>query len=1842
MLFLPKKYILIFLFSIIIIGIQSCKTKEIEYQEPGPEFSPYISAYTAGTISKASEIVIRFTQPLVEADDIQKPLSDAPLKFTPNIKGEAFWKDRQTLVFKPENHFKPGQRYRCEVFLSRLMNMPENLSKMAFTFDILNQSFEIQTKPATYVDITDLGKQKIEGTIFTADIENTENIQKILSARQDNKRLNISWQSADDLLAHHFTIEGIIRHMESSSKVEIEWNGNHISADVKGKRTFNIPSLREFKITDIEVIKDPETQITVTFSDPLNTKQDLSGLIQINNTDVQNYMISGQQLHLYPQRDLKNEVTLTFDKAIQNIIEISLQENQRRVVRVEQIKPAVNIRETGTIMPVSGRILFPFEAVNLKAVDIAVFKIAEKNIPQFLQVNRLGGNYELRRTGSLVAYKTVRLDQTEGYNPRIRQVFSADLTELVEPEPGAIYHVTVMFNPSYSTYNCQGSISNFETFTPLEDLLKTNPAEAEKNYWRQVRIWPGSWRERNNPCDISYYNNNRWAQRNLLASDIGITAKMGTNNKIYVFVNDINTTAPIRNADIDIYNFQQEIIGRGKTSSEGKAEINFNNEPYLVIVSHKGQKNYLRVDNNTSLSLSRFDVSGQEVQEGLKGFIYGERDVWRPGDTLFLNFILEGNLPMNHPVRFSIYNPRGVEHKEIWKSDPVNGIYSINPVIPRDAETGNWQLVVKAGNAVFNEQLRIETIMPNRLKSELKFKEDILSNEVMNQLVTLKANWLHGASASGLKADIYLRFSTVKTQFSSFHNFSFDDPSRRFNADRQKLFEGNLNQSGEAEFTPEVHISQNAPGMLRASFTTRIFEAGGNFSTESHSLPFHPYDHYVGLKAPEGDARYGILTNDKSHEVELVAIDKKGNKVNREVEVSLYKIEWRWWWDSSGDEISAFNTNIYENKIAGEKIFLRNGSGKWSFQVKHPDWGRYLLRVCDNEGEHCSGEIIYIDWPGWSERTDRDMSGASLLNFFVEKDEYEPGEKIKINIPGPENGRALVSIENGKEILDSYWVKTQSGITPFEFTAKGDWAPNIYIHVHLLQPHAQSRNNRPLRMYGVVPVNIINSESILNPVVTTSPSLKPEENAVFEVKEKNGKPMAYTLAIVDEGLLNITRFQTPDPWNHFYSKEALGIRTWDMYDDVTNAFTANLSRLLAIGGDMEIKAEDADKANRFRPVVKHFGPYMLNAGQTATHQFQMPNYIGSVRAMVVAANNGTYGSSSIDVPVKKPLMVLTTLPRVLSPNEEVNLTATVFGMEDNLGEVVVRIESNDLFEVIGPSLKTLNFDKKGEKVVYFRLKTNSKIGIGKVKTLVSGGREEAYDEIELDIRNPNPYISTIKNVVLNPGETWNYTYSAVGISGTNECFLELSSAPSINLTSRLNYLTTYPHGCLEQTVSAVFPQLFLSRFTNLNTTESTQIQRNIQEGINKIRNMQLSNGGIAYWQGQPDAHQWSTTYAGHFIIEAEKAGYPVPGSFKSNWQRWMNTNTNNWQRSDRNSEMIQAYRLFVLALNNTPNWGAMNRMRNLNNLYNASKWYLGGAYHIAGREDVAAELLRNQSTSIPEYTEMSGTFGSTLRDKAIILYVLSIIGNLEEANILAREISNALSSSKWISTQTTAFCLIAMSEFQKHFSPDANMDFTYTIQSEKLAFSASNDKIWTKKWTPNSFQEEELIIKNESENPLYIQLIKKGQPLTAETTSASSNLLMEVSYLDISGNPIDISHLKQGTDFIAQAKIHNPGRRGDYKEMALTWVFPSIWEIHNERLSGSINFTESSSATYTDIRDDRIYTYFDIKAGETKIFHTVLNASYAGKATMAPVSVEAMYNNSIFSRSGSGSTKVYK
>lgn len=1871
---------------------QACSKKTADFNSDFSLFKGYITDFTAGIVPADTDIRVVFAFDKKEWKANQVLDSDL-FDISPSVDGKVIALSSNTIAFIPAKKLKQDTEYQISLDLSGIIKVPEELSEFHFTVKTIKQDFLVTTR-----DIQSYSPefQYLNGTLKTADKMDIATAMKLVSAEQKGKKLNIKFDKAQRSgTEFKFIIDSIQRFAEQST-LKIAYDGADADIEQKGNIDYTVTSKTDFKVVNVEIPEGNNQTLLINFSEPLQKGQDFAGLVNLQNSYNLKFAAQGNLLKVFFNNDkpaeekpdpvaiavnaqvvvdtaavnttvavdtaavavdtaneeayaepveeeqsFSGELLLEVFQGIESEYGQKMKQNFAAKVSFEQIKPAVKLVKSGTILPSSNNLKINFEAVNLKSVDIKVYKIYKNNILQFLQDNELNGNQNLKRVAQPVAKTTLNLRQNNLVNPAKWNTFALDLSKIITPEPGAVYRVEFSFRKAYSLYKCQNTTADAEEETDEEEVAENDVNYS--GYYDDYYYDEYEWRERQDPCTDSYYYNTKLAT-NVLATDLGVIAKRGENKSYFFAINNIVTTEPVSGATIELYSYQQQKIASGKSDSDGIATFQSDKFAYFAIITKGKESTYIKLDDGTSLSVSNFDVAGEKLEKGLKGYIYGERGVWRPGDNLYLSFILNdaaNKLPASHPIKFRLADPNGkVAYETVKSSNELNHYVFVVPT-SSDAPTGSWEAMVSVGGARFYKNIKIETIKPNRLKIKNSFRTAVLSSSYPN-VANLEVAWLHGAIAKDLKVEIQAKFTQQATVFKNYSKYTFDDLVRKFSTEEITIFSGKTDAFGKASVTIAPQLKGQAPGMLKASFITKVYEEGGDFSTDVVSTTYSPYKTYVGIKAPVPN-KYGMLETRQNNRFEIITVDEGGRpKPVRNLEVRIFKTEWRWWWDASDDDVSSYNS---ANATTAYKSFVINtgadGKGVVQFSVSDEEWGRYIVRVMDPIGGHAAATTALIDWPSWSGKTrNTDASTANMLVFSTDKKEYAVGEKAKLSFPSSEGGRALISIENGTKVVQTLWAETKKGETTVEVEVTPAMAPNVYFNITLLQPHAGTKNDSPIRMYGIVPILVTDKNTILQPKIVMPDVLRPEQAFNIKVSEKTGRAMTYTIAIVDEGLLDLTQFKTQNAWDSFYTREALGVKTWDIYDDVIGAYGGKVNQIFSIGGDQDLGGGKAKKANRFKPVVVYLGPFVLSKGETKTHQIKLPKYIGSVRTMVVAgdATGSAYGSAEKATPVRSPLMVLASLPRKISPSEKVTIPVTVFAMEKNIRNVTVQLKTNNGLRIIGSATQMVNFTQPDEKMAYFNLEVGSATGIGKVQVIATSGSQRSTYDVEIDMTNPNPVTNTFTDVLLEPNSSKTISWTTFGVSGSNKASLEVSSIPTIDFNRRLQYLITYPHGCVEQTTSSVFPQLFLGDVADIDAARKQSIQRNVTVGIKRLSGFQVSGGGFSYWPGERTADDWGSSYAGHFLVEAEKKGYVLPGNLKSKWITYQQREAKNWRFVARyGNDLAQAYRLYTLVLAGSPDLSSMNRLRETTGISNESKLRLAAAYALAGQKAAAMALMAKSSIDEQNSNYSYYYYGSVDRNRAMALETLVLLGQKQNAFAMAIQLAKNMSSDEWMSTQTTAYSLYAMSKFaQSNGSKGIDVQFSNNGKSQAVK-------------TLKSFAGRNLIvragangitIKNNKNNTVYVRVLNSGILPIGQEKALQNNLSANVVFKNRKGAVINVGKISQGTEFIAEVTVRNQ-KNERVENVALSQILPSGFEIVNTRFTDYGDAT-NNTADYIDIRDDRTNFYFGLKANETKTFRVLLNASYLGTYYLPGLQCEAMYDHSFLARTNGQWIQVVK
>ncbi|MBK8406286.1 MAG: hypothetical protein IPL25_20160 [Saprospiraceae bacterium] len=1820
----------------ILLSWSCSKKNSVDFLKNPQAFQTYINGIQAGNVKRSDGIKIHFNQSPIDESQIGQDADPGLLTFSPGLKGKLSWTNAYTLSFLPAADQEiSSKEYEANLQLAKLFkDVPDSLSVMNFKFVIEPIVVQVRWKYLR-VDPEKDGALMLEANVVPSDELSEETLANLFEIKHSSAgalKYQFTKNQNGEIL---YKISSIPRTSQTES-LSIKWSETPEEKNTLQEKKFEIPSSASFVVTGIETGSEIQKTVIAYFSDPLDQAQDLRGLVRLEP--------DSSSLELRKELDLihvkfsdqfqTSKVKLIFDKNIKSKGGKLLDREFNFEFSFNEEKPKVRFTSPGNILPVSENLILPFEAINLKKVDVEIFKIFSNNVLYNMHLDFQEDVYNMIKLGRIIHQQTIVL---ENINPNSNRqtwlTYGLDLSKMITPEPGAIYEVRIGFQPDYSNFPCAAGkrklvLNEYDDFSGTKEY--TSIWSPWGNYEYEGSESTMTCYDYEDPCCQSYYSSHNFARKSILASDIAMTCKSSEDGgQTFVSVFNINDGLPSKSAEVTFYDQQLQVIQSGSTDGKGVFHPETKKMPAYAVAKLNKHYAYLKLQESGSLPLSEFDVSGAKSESGLKAFIYAERGIWRPGDTILLNAVVAQSgksIPSQFPIKLEVKSPNGQTVFTQQLTQNLFGLYAFKIPISLSGITGNYKAVLQAGPGVFEHTLKVETVKPNRFKVLVDFPANWKPGAELPN-VPLAAEYLHGAAANGKQVKVELHYEQKPPVFKKWKDFNFDDPEKLKVSGQLDIIDGNLNEAGKTILDLGTLNRSMFNGDIQAVFVSRIFDEG-DMSTDYYEKNIKMFPEYVGIKCPE--TNFGKLYPvNESQEFELAVLtDAEQSVANRKLKVELFTVNWEWWYEIRAQNGQYTHSNF--RKLVSQKMTQTDANGKAKVSFTMKDYDRYYIRVTNLVTNQTSGDYFYTGWP--YEENDQNNDFVHVLNFKADKESYKIGEKATLYLPGAVSGQYQICIIKENKIIKHFQLAAQKDRTSFTFDIEDQMEPNVYADVSLIQPVKDVVNDLPVRMFGVIPIMVQNENRKLQPGIQMAESIKPDQEFEIEVNEASGKEMAYQLFVVDEGLLNLTRFKTPNPYDFFLQKEAMRMMTWDNYNSIIGVHGASFQKIFSIGGDQQVSAEDLAKMKRFSSVVLSTGVQHLKPKTKNKHRFTISNYIGEVRVMVVANNQNAYGSAEKQVKVKSELMSSINFPRVMATDDNIQVPVTVFVHEKNISKVDVKVTARDGIEIVGLSQKTVNFDRPGEQKVYFDIKAKGKIGPSGLDIVCSSGAYLNKSSVTVFIDNPNPVTRSVTEFWVEPGQSIQKSLAAYGTSGTRKTLLNVASFSGGLLTDFAEKLIQYPHGCVEQTVSAGFPQLYLADVMELSQEQKNLCAENVRKTIQKLKGFQRFDGGFSYWPGEAATYDYASSYVGHFLSEARSKGFNVPEEMLNNLNEYQRKACAAYNKSKFNNasnlEFNQAYRLYTLAVAGRADWAAMNRLMLQQEKTLMGKWLLAGAYALSGKKEIAAKLIEGSAMEVPAYQDDYFNYGSDMRDESFIAMVLNDMGNKTESAKLIQKIIKRIAAEKYFSTQEMSVLLLSMGKIlNKNGAVSTEMKFTLDWNNQPKDI---NSKFAAYQESLGDQNQNNLTFKNNSSIPLSVQIIQFGKLSSSINVSESNGLKLLVSYLDKEGRKVDLANLPQGKDLIARVQISQNGKLGNLKNLALTAVFPSGMEINNLRIGGIES--NRTDIKYQDFRDDRVMYYFDLSASKEMLINIPLTAATAGTFSSPEFFCEAMYEPSVFAR----------
>jgi uncharacterized protein YfaS (alpha-2-macroglobulin family) len=1832
------------LLCLLVLTLVSCGKKEEEAPKPPAETAAQWLAEALDLdkaivktppeiVSTTAPLDLYFRDPVVPGHMAGTVLDKNPFEFEPAVEGRAKWITQRQLRFIPDGRLPAGRAIEGTLHGKVAFGEQKNVNDFHFSFKVAEQ--EVLSYDAGFVAAPEeKNSVRYVGTITFAEPVDVEAVGKDLALSGPSGRVEVKVTRAET--PSEVSIRsGIVTRTQQGKEFTLSLPARYTAGGETWEQAVFLPGIDVFRVlAHMDMTEEGADKPTYAFrfNDPIKKDVDLSGYVTVEPAVEYDMRTRDKYLLLHGDFQPGIEYTITIAENFPSVFGTKTQHEYTDKFSLSNVKPEVVWLDDGVFLPTSNEYKLQFKSVNVRRVRVAVWEIFPQNIGFFIQSNqlvdrsdearRLGrsrfGYRDLPRVGEEI-YNQV-LDITQESNRWVKT--QLDLTPVFEGKKNSVFTVRLMFD--------------------INDLVGTctnDRGEAGEGvlYYEASNYYE-------NPCQYGYYYSRGSMEKLLISSDIGLTVKKAEDG-LHVFATDVLTARPVKGLSLGLYTAQNRLVATKRTDGDGY--VHFEEDGSYVLGSHSSGIALLN-ERHPSWQLSNFDVGGGAGgQKGIDVFMYTDRGVHRPGDTVHLAAIVRTNRsapPERQPILLEVKDPRGqVVHRARTNSGPNGHVYF--PIETSQSDpTGNWLAELQVADEKFTKVLRIEMAKPNRLKVEVEVPEKIPPGEESLE-GTITCRYLFGAPGANLEATVKVALAPRDFRADDYRDFIFTSPLRKLDPRTQEAFAGKLNADGVASFDWKLPDLGEAPGLVRAEVKTRVYEKGGSVVEHGTATTIYPFTAFAGVKSP---FEYGSARVGENYALPVIAVNDEGKPVaGHRIRVTEYVNRSHWWWHYDQRDRKDFRRMSDTYHVA--TYTYQSTSIPIMHQMSVEDYGQHFIEVADLTSGHETGLFFYASEWG---RPPGEEAERNYLQITSNENVYNVGDQVTLSFDTPSEGMALFTLEQGRRILGREWKPVSAGQTTFSFELTEETMPNCYATISLIQPHNQNTNDLPMRLYGLKTLYVEDVTSRLPLEMTAPEELRPKQEFTVDVTSRAPEPATYTIAVVDDGLLDLTGFVTPSPWDHFFEKIRLGVATTDNYDEIIGVLFPDIDRYFSIGGGVfaeivlpQVQRRERTEAQRFKPAVLFAKPITIRPGKTVKTPFTMPNYVGSVRIMVVGASGHSYASLEQTVPVKQELMLLPTVPRVARPGDRFSLPVSVFANDDAIDKVNVSLELSANLTAEGPRSIQVPFEKPGEQDIAFSVQVGDAVGADTATVLAVSGRFNADYAVHLPVLSPNPHYTEVTDTMVSEGAPVTLVPVKFGLEGTNAAKIAFSRMPDIQMDKRFSYLIRYPYGCLEQAVSSAFPQIFLPHLAALEPHQERAVTDNINATIEKLARYQMASG-FSFWPGsgnlKPLYSDWGTTYAGHFLVEARELGYNVPDGL---YNHWLEDAKKNAKKVNRKNHRYQAYRLFVLALAGESQVGAMNLLREnyLGEMDPLSRMLLATSYYLSAHGQAAREIMTKTSTEVPKYREMSGTYGSAIRDQALMTYLAVRMNDKQTASILLRGVAKAFHPWGWYSTQETAMALLSMGTYYRKmpiaggavkFELTTGEEPPQTILLSEYQKMIELPDMWDKKIT----------IESQSDNPLFVSLFVEGVPLDSRIRTEHYGVQMTRSFYDEEGQPVDVGEQPQGAAFWVIYEVTSV-YASDIEELALSSVFPSGWEIVNLRLTGEappdwVNKAGLTTGDYMDIRDDRVNWFFDLDAGRAMKFGVKINPTFKGTYTLPPVALETMYSPDFYARIEGGTVSV--
>ena len=1330
-------------------------------------------------------------------------------------------------------------------------------------------------------------------------------------------------------------------------------------------------------------------------------------------------------------------------------------------------------------------------------------------------------------------------------------------------------------------------------------------------------------------------------------SDIGLIAKQGS-EKMVVFANAIQTTNAVAGVTINVYGKNNQLLGTGATNSDGVVEIPVAQKsfagysPAMIIAKTANDFTYLPF-NNTKVATSRFDVGGKRQNAtGLDAFVYAERDIYRPGEKLNYAFVVreKGWKPAaDLPVKIKFLLPNGKELKTFRKGLNEQGATDGSVDISTAAITGSYTMEVYSSNDVLlaTKAFQIEEFVPDRIKVSAKLDKPFLRP---SETTTLNINAVNFFGPPAANRNFETEIQVRQKQFNAkgFDDYDFSLANQKSFSDKI-VKQGTTDASGNANITFDVPVMYANTGLLSANFYTTVFDETGRPVSRVTSTDIFTQDIFNGIKS---DYSYYYPLN-SAVTFNLVSLGKDGAAVSAPASVQVIKHEYKTVLARNGDYFRYDSQK--EDKVLQEKE-LTFSKTDYSFTPRSP--GDYEIRV------YRPGANVYVarhfySYGAWGgEASSFEVNTEGQVDISLDKEKYNAGDVAKVLFKTPFRGKMLVTVERDG-LLSHQYLTVEGRTAAMDLKLVSEHVPNVYVTATLIKPHEVT--DMPLTVaHGFQNITVEESGRKIPVQITAAKTSRSKTHQKVTVKAVAGSYVS--LAAVDNGVLQVSGFKTPDPYDFYYQKNALGVSAFDMYPLL---FPELRGRLSSTGGDGDLSLEkrvNPIPAKRFKLMSYWSGLKKADGSGNVSFEFDVPQFSGQIRLMAVAFKDEKFGNAEATTTVADPVVISLSLPRFISPGDTVLMPVTISNTTTKTATGNATLSVSGPVKVVGASSQTINIAGNSEGRAAFQIVASPTVAPAKIVVAIKALGEEFKEETEIAVRPPSTLQKLSGSGSIAGGQTQTISIPQTDfMPGSFKYDLVVSRSPVAQVADQLRYLVTYPYGCTEQTVSAAFPQLYYGDMVDalkLNPDNKQNAAYNVSEAIRKIKMRQLYNGAVVLWGDMDEkADWWTTIYAAHFLLEARKAGYDVDNSLIETMLNYISNRLKTKETIDYyyNREQKRkiapkevAYSLYVLSLANRPQASTMNYYKAAGALLALdSKYLLSAAYAVAGDKRSFNSLLPSSFSGEESVQQTGGSFYSALRDEAISLNALVDVdpGNGQIPQMV-QHITQRLKSDRWLNTQERAFSFLALGKVAR---TAARSTATADVKVDGKTITTVGDKDW--KGNSETLKSGTVQLTVSGNGRMYYSWIAEGISVSGAYREEDNYLKVRRQFYNRNGRLLNTTTFKQN-DLIIVGITLEKSYNSEIQNIVITDLLPAGLEIENPRtkeIPGMDWIKDGNAPMALDVRDDRIHFFVDSYGPKQKYYYAVRAVSL-GRFKQGPVSADAMYNGEMHSYNGAGMVRV--